>query len=201
MNNKVSFAEIIEGSLYTWTSQSWQWDNFPSFGSLLAVPQKNSIIVGIVYQIQTGSLDPIHMPVAYQKTEKELHEEQPHIFEFLRTTFSCLTLGFQEEGKIFYQASPQPPKIHAFVEPIPHDTAKLFFQNNRYLHLLFGNAHLVGNLDELLLALLAFKSTISPLNSEYLADFSYLFSLLTGNDYRRLKLFLQRIDHLHLHKG
>ena len=195
-NNNQCFAEIIQSSLDEWISQSWKWDNFPHFGSIVTVEDKKRKTFGVIYSVQTGSLDPIHTPVAYKKTEEELMAEQPQIFEFLKTTFSCLTIGYEEEGKIFYQLAPEPPKIHSFVSKIDKSSAKEFFKSNLYLHSLFGYANKIGNLDELLLAILKFKTSTITLTQTEINNFMQTFSLLTGNDYRRLKLFLQRAQNI-----
>ncbi len=196
MKSTKPFAEVIESSLTGWLAQSWQWDNFPSFGSLVCVENKKRILFGIVHQIQTGSMDPVRYPFAYQKTEEELLKEQPQIFEFLKTTFSCLIIGYREKGKIIYQLAPEPPKIHAFVSGVQSDLCKEFFCRDNYLHLLFGLSNQLFNLDELLLALIKNLADIKILSEKKLEQIIDSFSLLTGNDYRRLKLFLQRIEHI-----
>ena len=188
------FAEIIESSLHGFLAQTWQWDNFPTFGSLVSVTSNKRTHLAIVHQIKTGSMDPIRYPFPYQKTEEELLAEQPQIFEFLKTTFSCLTIGYQEKGKLYYLIAPEPAKIHAFVEPLKPDLAKQFFYNEKYLHVLFGNAGEIFNLDELLLALLKTQDQLGIINSEKINNFMQAYSLLTGNDYRRMKLFLQRAE-------
>ena len=86
-------AEIIESSLQTFLGQCWQWDIMPQFGSLVIAQNGNRPLFGLVYQIQTGSMDPTRYPFAYQKTHEELRAEQPQIFEFLKTSFSCLCVG------------------------------------------------------------------------------------------------------------
>ncbi len=195
MNNK-AFAEVIESSLTGWLAQSWQWDLFPIFGSLVTVQQGNKTLFGIVHQIQTGSMDPVRYPVAYQKTQEELLAEQPQIFEFLKTTFSCLTIGFKQKGAILYQLSPEPPKIHSFVQYASKQECQEFFADERYLHSLFGLQNQIVNLDELLLALLNYIKQQSLLSEEKITQFIEYFTLLAGNDYRRLKIFLQRVQAL-----
>lgn len=193
-NNQPYFAEVIESTLQTWRAQSWQWDTFPPFGSLITIESGNRKIFGLVCQIETGSMDPGRYPFPYQKTEAELLREQPQIFEFLRTTFICLTVGYEEHGTITYQLAPQPPKIHAFARAASPEEATGFFADNRYLHLIFNCAQHVTNIDELLLATLKQrKNEISTTTVKELAD---SFALLTGNDYRRLKLLLQRAQQL-----
>ena len=188
-NNK-AFAEVIESSLDGWLAQSWQWDQFPSFASLVTVAQTERTLVGIVHQVKTGSMDPMRYPFPYQKTEEELLKEQPQIFEFLKTSFSCLTIGYYEKGHMYYQLTPKPAKIHAFVEPIEDELSKRFLSSERYLHSLFSIGNQIGNIDELLLALIRNQQP-SP---EKITKFMQVYSLLTGNDYRRIKLFLQRMS-------
>ena len=153
-------------------------------------------VIGIVHQIQTGSMDPMRYPFPYQKTEEELLNEQPQIFEFLKTTFSCLTVAYLDHGTMFYMLAPEPVKIHAFVTPASAEISKQFFYKNNYLHVLFGLSHQVFNLDELLLAVIRHQAALDTLSADRIQNFMQTFSLLTGNDYRRLKLFLQRVEPL-----
>ena len=190
------FAEVIESSLQGFMAQSWQWDTFPSFGSMVTITSKKRTIFGLVHQINTGSMDPTRYPFPYKKTEEELLREQPQIFEFLKTTFSCLAVGYQEGGTIIHLLPPEPAKIHGFVTPMSQDLCKQFFYQERYLHLLFGLSNSIFNLDELLLAILNYQASLKILTPEKLAAFIQSLSLLTGNDYRRLKLFLQRVEPL-----
>lgn len=187
-----AFAEVIESSLHGFLAQSWQWDTFPAFGSIVTIETKQRILFGIVHEVKTGSMDSMRYPFPYQKTEEELLMEQPQIFEFLKTTFSCLTIGYKQNGKLFYLLPPEPSKIHAFVTPASKTLCAHFFESDMYLHLLFGMSNQLLNLDELLLATLKHQVELGILTKERLAKFVETFSLLTGNDYRRLKLFLQR---------
>ena len=196
MTKNKAFAEVIESSLHGWLAQSWQWDMFPAFGSLVTINEKNRTLFAIVHQVQTGSMDPIRYPFPYQKTEEELLREQPQIFEFLKTTFSCFTIGYQEKGKLFYMLAPQPPKIHSFVEPVSKELSKQFFSKDKYLHGLFSLSSQIFNLDELLLALLKQQAALNILTEEKVQSFMQNYSLLSGNDYRRIKMFLQRVEHM-----
>jgi hypothetical protein len=189
-------AEVIESSLTGFLAHSWSWDGPPAFGSLVTVPGKKRTIFGIVHQVRTGSSDPQRQAFAYQKTHEELMAEQPQIFELLRTTFSCLTLGYLEKGHIFYLLAPEPPLIHSFVSPTEPELARRFFAHEGYLHLLFGQAGIIGNLDELLLAILVQHKQLAILTPERINKLMEIFSVLTANDYRRLKIFLQRVEPL-----
>lgn len=194
MKNNNCFSEVIESSLSGWLAQSWQWNTFASYGSLVGIQTNTRHLLGVVYQVQTGSMDPTRYPFPYQKTEEELLKEQPQIFEFLKTTFSVSIVGYYENGRIFYTLAPEPAKIHAFVGYVNKELSQQFFADVRYMHLLF-NAQ-IQSIDELLLAILRYQSTCGWLSEEKIGNFVKTFSLLTGNDYRRLKLFLQRLEHV-----
>jgi hypothetical protein len=191
-----SFAEVIESSLTSWLAQSWSWDTFPEFGSFVAIEGKKRTIFGIVHQVQTGSMDPVRYPFPYQKTEEELLREQPQIFEFLKTTFSCIAVGYQEKKTMSYLIAPEPPKIHSFIAHPDAEISKIFFASTRYMHLLFTHSAQIFNMDELLLALLKQHIELNILTKDKINIFMQTYSLLTGNDYRRIKLFLQRAEHM-----
>lgn len=187
------FGEIIQSSLQSFMAQSWQWDMFPPFASLIQVASGNRIVYGLVYEVKTGSMDVIRSPFPYKKTEEELLAEQPQIFEFLQTTFSCIPIGYEEKGHMYYVRIPQPPKIHAFTSFAPDEKRKIFLSNPQYLHTIFGAAALIGCPDELILGLLSQQKTLSTASLQALMK---QYTLLTGNDYRRIKLFLQRVQDL-----
>jgi hypothetical protein len=196
MDTNKPFAEVIESSLQGWLAQSWQWDHFPPFGSLVSIEQKPRTLIGIVHEIKTGSMDPSRYPFPYRKTEEELLKEQPQIFEFLKTTFSCLALAYYEKGSLLYIKPAQPAKIHAFVKPLEIDLTKRFFSSQQLVHSLFNQSP--EQLDELLIALLHQRKQLGLSNEEYLIECMQTYSLLTGNDYRRIKLFMQRAHHVML---
>lgn len=190
--NKQAFAEVIESSLQGWTGQSWKWNTFPRFGSLTIIENSTRIWFGIVYQVQTGSNDPNRSPFIYQKTETELLAEQPQIFEFLKTSFSCLTVGFMERERITYQWAPEPPNIHAFIQNCSTSLSRQFFSSTQYLPLLF-NHPLLSQVDELLLAIITEQKRLDIFSDDKLYELMETVSLLTGNDYRRLKILSSRL--------
>lgn len=195
-----SFAEIVQSSLQEWKAQCWDFNKFPEFGSIVAIKSKNKTIFGIVNQIEMGSMDSGRYPFTYKKTEEELLREQPQIFEYLKTTFSCITIGYKYMGKIYYQLSFEPPKIHAFASYASYQDCVQLFGSSKYLHLLFGLSGQIFNLEELLLATIIYQIRLKIFTKENkgqkINKFIDTYSLLIGNDYRRLKLFLQRVEPL-----
>lgn len=196
MHSNKPFSEVIESSLSHWLVQSWQWDTVPSFGTLVMIETPKRVLFGIVHQISTGAMDNTRYPFPYKKTHEELLREQPQIFEFLKTTFNCIPLGYQEKGKVSYLIPPEPPSIHSFVSAVPKELARDFFYHTHYLHTLFALQGQLLSTDELLLASLDHQAQLGILTHEKIDEFTSIFSLLIGNDYRRLKLFLQRAQAL-----
>ncbi len=192
MNKDQFFAEIIQSSLSEWTAQCWNWNTYPTFGSLVTTSHESLKIIGIVHTINTGSMDPIRQPIAYQKTEEELYKEQPQIFEFLQTTFTCITIGYIENNQVFYHLPDKPPKIHAFVGNATEDEYQQFFAQEQFLHLLFNLSKHIFNIDELLLTLLKSLKQKNILNQNNMNNFIEAFATLNKHDYQRLKIFLQR---------
>lgn len=193
---KSAFAEIIESSVQHFTAQTWHWDAPPTYGSIVTLKTAQSTIFGVVYAIKTGTLDGHRQPFAYQKTEEELKKEHPHIFEFLITSFSCLILGYITDHDVHYQWAPTPPKIHTFVSYASIDELQRIFASDHYLQLIFTASALIPHVDELLLALLQHQKEHHLLSKQRLNQLLDTFSLLSGNDYRRLKLLLQRANSL-----
>lgn len=190
------FAEIIKSSLYQWQGCCWEWDAAPAFGSLVTIETSEKILFGIVFQVETGSKDPARIAYAYKKSHAELKRDQPQIFEFLQTTFLCLPLGYKDKKNCssIYQIPPEPPSIHAFIASATEEVMAEFFGNSSYLYVLFGLSSSIAYLDELLLALLKRQADSGLLTEEKVLYFIQTFSVLTGNNYQRLKLFLQRLN-------
>ncbi len=200
---KTCFAEILDSSITTWQVQSWHWNAIPEFGSLVTATSNGRTIFGIIYDISTGPIDPIRQPVAYQKTEEELLKEQPQIFEFLTTSFSCIAIGYQssfekdstdkKDKEIVYNLPPQPPKIHTFVCHATQEQYEECFANEHFLYLLFNSA-LPINLQELLLAIIKHQLNRKVLTKKRLDAFIESFFMLNKNNYLQTKMFLSRLQ-------
>ncbi len=193
MNNKF-LGEIVESSLNNFVAQSWDWQRPPSFGSVVIIDTKLRKLFAVVSFIQTSSIDQVRQPFAFKKTQEELIKEQPQIFEFLRTNFTCLMLGYVEENKVFSILPPEPPKIHEFVRIASQEEMYIFFNCSNYLQVLFGQVQNIFNIDELLIALLNNLKNQNLLNKNHFDEFIDIFLMINNNDYFKLKLFLKRLN-------
>lgn len=186
------FAEIVESSLAYWVGQSWQWNAYPTFGSMIAIDMLDKVFYAVVYDIKMGSSDPNRYPMTYQKTEQELLADYPHIFEFIKTNFYCLPIGYAQNGKNYHFLPVEPAKIHAFMRSMTDAEKKQFFCSVDFMPILFKTT-LVADVDELMLALVRNLIEHDALSEERIHEFLENFSLMAGNDYRRLKIFAKRI--------
>lgn len=194
-----AFGEIISSTLTSYTAQCWDWEIIPSFGALVCTEHEGVVLYGVVTHIETGSSDPQRLPFPYQKTEAELRAQHPQIFEFLRTLCTVSLVGYSKKGSSVFQAlPPQPARIHQFIRPATMQEQKEFFAAPYFLALLLSaNA---GNplLDELLITLLTSLVINDMLTPALFEEYYHTLTLLLGNDYRRLKILLQRIETSHV---
>jgi len=192
-SKKISFAEILESSISIWKAESWQWDTIPEFGSLVTAHSNGRIMFGIVYDVTTGPIDAIRQSVPYKKTQEELQKEQPQIFEFLKTSFSLIAIGYQEDGKILYNLPPQPPKMHTFINYATSDEYAQFFASEQFLHLLYASTEQF-NVNELLLAMIKHQLTYKTLTKTRFNKFIETYFMINKNNYLQTKMFLSRVQ-------
>ena len=190
----IYLGEVVASSLSSWIVQTWQWERFPEFGSIVRLEVGQQQLFGIVYHIQTGSDDPTRQPFAYQKNELELRRDQPQIFEFLKTTFTCLPIGYREGDRLQFYLPSRPPQIHNFVSLATASDLADLCQQAGLLQVLFTQATRVDSFEELLLALLRHLQPHGLVTRELLMQLIEHLTLLWASDYRRLKLFMDRID-------
>lgn len=188
-----AFAEIVESSLATCTAQCWDWETMPRFGQFVAIDVGEEKLIGIVSDIKTGSMDPTRYPFPYQKTHEELRTQHPQIFEFLKSVFSITMVGSISGSSKRYALPSQPAKIHTFVGNAPTETLKPFLQSSAFLPLLLSGNSTPHQGDELFLAVIDELARLSVLTADLFEQYYHTYSLLIGNDYRRLKVLLQRI--------
>jgi len=195
MSYKSPTPEIIFSSLHVWKAISRpSITSTVRFGSLVTARTTDITTFGIVHQIQHEPSDTVHIPMPLGKSMKELERDHPTSFPFLQTTLHCLTCGYAEDGTIQYRWPPIPPAIHTLVHQATQDQYKQFFMRPAAIAMLLSLGSHIQHLDELLLALLAELERLQILSPTIIEQFFESFSLTTGNDYRRLKSFLQRAE-------
>lgn len=194
MNHSSAFGEIIESSLTHWTIQTWQLDSYPPFGSIIKMSYDNCNHFGVISDINTGPKDSGRTPFSYKKTIQELKQEQPHIFQLLETRVTAIPLSYSDDQTYVYEIPKRPAPIHVFAQSCNTPELNAFFSNSRWMVSFFNLARLNPLFDELLIAILHNAHQHKVLNKDSIQEIIDIFSLLTHDDYRKLKIFLQRIE-------
>lgn len=186
-----AFAEVIESSLGSCKGQTWQWDTVPPFGSLVLIKEHETTQFGIVTALQTLSENTNYAPFTYQKTQEELLKEQPHIFDFLHTRFTVTLVAFAKNNTLFYQITPVPPKMHAFITMPTTQEVTYFFTKADYLYPLLESN--LTNKDELIIALLQQQKELALLSKERLFEILDILLYLEQDAYQKIALLIKRM--------
>ena len=186
-----AFAEVVASSLTLWTAQCWKYDHVLPLGSLVAChtkPTTYAFITNIMCQ------NPGQQARAYQKTPEQLRAEYPHLSYYLTTTIECVPICWQSGSKLLFQLPGVPAPLHTFIEPAPENVYSAIMQADQWLPALCGSMQGHPLFDELLLAILHQALEKRALTRKHLDDIAHTYASITGNNYQRIKTFLQRLE-------
>lgn len=192
------FAEVLESSLSTIKAQCWSLDSVPAYGSLVACEVAQKTVYAIVYHCTTASDEGACSPYAYGKTECDLRQEHPEIYLFLKTTFHAAVIGYYQEKTYCYTCFSQPAPVHTFVRCAHVQEQRDFWGNSDAFFSLFGLGTFIQNLDDLLFAFVL--QAQSNTSFDMISSFVQAYTLFFGQDYRRIRLFVQRLERIIAYK-
>jgi hypothetical protein len=184
-------AEVIESSTTEFAAQCRQLHGAPPFGSFVKVTSPLPILA-MIYDVSTGSADVNRRPIAYGKTEEELRQEQPQIFELLRTEIKAKIVGYIADSRIHQMLPPQPPNLHTFVYTCTPEEICTFTERFDYFRMLNSLGGVLA--DELLIA--AVRQTCAARDTSDRTAFIRAgkeLARLLRDDYDRLESILRRI--------
>lgn len=187
-------AEVTESTLDTFTAYCWRWDVVPPFGSLVMTTSEQYVLYGVVYSSKTESLDPMHTMHVYKKTEEEMRKEYPHLFDFLKTTFEVLVLGYQKEEQIFYRRSPFPARLYSFVSLLDRERLRNFFLKPDFLDRLTREQSSMSHYEELLLTLILQQKKLGLLTDQHITKYVCEYGHATQARYNELQNFIEKVE-------
>lgn len=165
----------------------------PPFGAFVrAVLEEEALeVYGLVYHVETTSVDAVHRPTALNLSRQELREQQPQVFALLRTDFSVLVTGYREDGRLHPYLPPHPPMVHDFVYACTAQEVEALSDNLDFLRTVatFGQAPT----DELVAACLRQAFRLRGGDREFLVGAARTLTNLLKNDYDRLSAILSRL--------
>jgi hypothetical protein len=199
--DETRIAEVIETSTIHFVAGAYELLAAPPFGALVRAQtrQADMAIYGLVYEIRTGSREPGGRAVVRGRTytgrdlyDEEIYQAHPDLSEVLQTEFSALTVGYGEQGTIYYYLPPQPPPVHYSVYQCSLDELVRFSASCAFFRSVLQAGQIPG--DELLAATI--RTAARARNDEsraYLVQTGRELASLLKDDYDRLSALLQRI--------
>lgn len=188
-------GEIIGSSNTEFIAQSHLLYESPAFGAFVRVDGRDETVYGVVFAAYTHSLEPNRLAVAYHRSELELRAEQPQIFELLKTKFEAVIVGYKGKDLVRAQLPAKPPRIHAFVYPLPPLEVKRATADLGFLRLLLAGAKAPNRApaDELVAAALRQAVAAHGGDHPFLVRAGKELARLLKDDYDTLSSILRRV--------
>lgn len=188
-------GEVIGSSNTEFIAQSHLLFESPAFGEFVRVEGRDEVVYGVVFATYTHSLEPNRLAVAYHRSELELRAEQPQIFELLKTKFEAVVVGYRGRDVVRSQLPPKPPRIHAFVHPLPVLEVKRVTADLGFLRLLLAGARAPNRapVDELVASALRHAVAAHEGDRGYLVRAGKELARLLKDDYETLSSILRRV--------
>ena len=184
-------GEIIESSTSQFRAETQELNGAPPFGSFVRTSGDPSVY-GLVYHVCTQSMEPNRRATAYGMTEQELREEQPQIFELLKTEFEAVIIGFEDSNGPRQVLPPQPPGIHRFVYPCSESEVKGLTNSGDFLRSIFSGSRIP--VDDLMIASVRNAWAARSFDMPYLVKLGKELCRLVRDDYDRLSSIMRRIS-------
>jgi hypothetical protein len=165
----------------------------PPFGTFVrAVLEEEDLeVYGLVYHVETTSLDAVHRPMALNLSRQELREQQPQIFGLLRTDFSVVVTGYREAGRLQQYLPPFPPMVHDFVYACTPDEVAGLTERLDFLRTVITFRQ--APTDELVASCLRQAYRLRGHDRSFLTVAGRSLSNLLKNDYDRLSAIMDRL--------
>lgn len=157
------------------------------------VGSPDGTIYAVVYSAETMSAQPGRRASAFQKTREELRQEQPQIFELLRTDFTALPVGFVRAGRLCPQIPPRPANLHDGVEECSDVEEKVITGCPEVLEAILRGPEGI-NADSLVVALLERGYTLREADRGFLVAAGKTLASLLRSEPGRLLGILRRIE-------
>jgi hypothetical protein len=153
--------------------------------------------IGIVYNVETTSVDPGRKPVALGLSDEELVRMQPQLTSLLRTQAHALLIGTLTPAGFLYGLPGAPPRLHAGVRACTVDEIRRIGQDLGFLRLIFTSGK--SSTEELLLSasyhvLDAYRTESPEILAQESVRLGKALSDLYRDDYDSLRRLMGRLE-------
>jgi hypothetical protein len=187
-------GEVIAVATTTFVAQSYTLNESPAFGSLLIVPgPRDEVYFGLCAGTETGAIEPGRHAMAWGTADGEsedIYARQPQLAHVLRTTFTCILVGYSTSaGVVAQRVPPMPPRVHERVWLADMAAAAAFFTELTYLRFLLRSG--VENAEDLIAASIGCGYRAHALDRGFLVGAGRAVARLLAGDYERLQAVLE----------
>ncbi len=188
-------GEVIKASSAEFAAQCYKLDEAPPLGCLVKTEGKPGEIYGVVYDVETQSLEPGRRVVARGEkldSKDEVFAANPQLSRLLSTDFKVMVVGEVEGKSRHYYLPPTPAAIHSFVYVCQPEEVRGFTESLDFLSLLI-NAKILVPVDEVIASCLRNASLTHPDSNAFLVKAGKELARMLSNDINRLNSVLKRL--------
>jgi len=135
-------SEVLGEIIYTSTTeivgQCVRNQPSPAYGAFIRAGRENACI-GVVYNIETASIDPHRRPSALGVPEDQLQQLYPQLAGLLRSEFQALLIGSLNEIRFQFGLPAIPPPLHAETRECGDEEVRRIGGDLGFLRLLYSS--------------------------------------------------------------
>ena len=188
-------GEVVEASSAEFTAQCYKLDQAPLLGNIVKTQGYTGEIYGVVYNVETHSLEPGRRVVARGENlaaEKEIFAANPQLYRLLTTDFKVLILGHAEGDNWHHYLPPKSASIHGFVYSCQPEEIRAFTRTLDFLSLII-NARIPVPVDEVAAACIRYASQAHHDTNTFLVKAGKELAVMLSGDVSRLNSVLKRL--------
>ena len=186
-------GEVVGVSTTGFVAQSYRLNEAPSYGCLVRTEAPDGMIhYALCHGTETGGIEPGRHTVAWGRSddaEGDIYARQPQLAHVLRTTFSCVLVGYRGSGPLAQRVPPWPPRVHERVTLADEPAVRAFFADLSYLRFLLRAE--VGGVEDLMAASIGHAYRAYGDDRAFLVRAGRQVARLLAGDYARLTAILE----------
>lgn len=191
-----SVGEVIAVTTTSFEAQSYVLNDAPPFGSLVVTRGPDARThFGLCCGTATGGIEPGRHAMAWGTGEEgdgDIYVRQPQLSHVLRTTFSCVLVGYLDANeKVVQRVPPRPPRVHERVWAAEEDMARAFFADLSYLRFLLRAG--VETVEDLIAASIGHAYRLFGCERAFLMRAGRVVARLLADDHDRLMAVLEML--------
>ncbi|RJP30180.1 MAG: hypothetical protein C4527_10200 [Candidatus Omnitrophota bacterium] len=186
-----AIGEVVNTSTTEIVGQCRRNGRPPAFGSFIQVGVEICRI-GVVYNVETTSIDPNRRPSALGLSEEQLQRSYPQLSSLLRSQFQALLIGWLSDNRFVYGLPQTPPSLHAQVQPCRDEVIRCISRDLGFLRLIYASGK--SATEDLLLGVCRSIIEAHERKRTEAVRVGKAVSELYRDDYDTLKRFITRLE-------